>query len=100
MIEIKPPVYPQLENTPIFLAGGITDCPDWQSEVVEQLVKTNLMIFNPRRDYFDVEDSRMTFEQIRWEFAHLRLAKGVVFWFPKETLCPITLFELGSRLEA
>ena len=27
---------------------------------------------------------------------HLRLANAIAFWFPPETLCPITLFELGA----
>jgi len=32
----------------------------------------------------------------RWEFEHLRKAKAIMFWFPSETLCPITLYELGA----
>lgn len=27
----------ETENTKVFLAGGITNCPDWQSEIVEIL---------------------------------------------------------------
>ena len=26
----------------------------------------------------------------------MRLASAIAFWFPPETLCPITLFELGA----
>lgn len=37
-------------------------------------------------------------EQIRWEFYALRMAKVNLFWFPCETLCPITLFELGAAI--
>ena len=29
---------------------------------------------------------------------YLREADIILFWFPKETLCPITLFELGCFL--
>lgn len=73
----------------IFLAGGISGCPDWQKEMVELLKDTDLTIFNPRRENFDLSNALVTEEQIEWEFDHLR-------WFPKETLCPITLFELGA----
>jgi hypothetical protein len=34
--------------------------------------------------------------QIEWEFIHLRQARARLFWFPSATLCPITLFELGT----
>jgi len=37
-------------------------------------------------------------EQIEWENIHLKMADKIVFWFPYETLCPITLFELGKYL--
>jgi hypothetical protein len=33
--------------------------------------------------------------QIAWEQAALKVSDAVAFWFPPETLCPITLFELG-----
>jgi hypothetical protein len=32
----------------------------------------------------------------RWEHDHLRRSKAIMFWFPSETLCPITLYELGA----
>src|SRR5207302_501959 len=35
-------------------------------------------------------------QQIAWEYHHLRQADAVLFWFPCETLCPITLYELGA----
>ena len=47
-----------------FLAGGITDCKDWQNEVIKELEnfdKTSngqldkLVLFNPRRDVFPNE---------------------------------------------
>jgi len=38
-------------------------------------------------------------EQIRWEFHRLRMIKNILFWFPKETLCPITLYELGAAVQ-
>lgn len=87
-------------NNSIFLAGGITGCPDWQSYVIDELKKLNVSdnhtIFNPRRpEYGDLLDEKLAEEQITWEFDKLKFAKTIVFWFPKETLCPITLYELG-----
>lgn len=80
----------------IFLAGGITDCPDWQSEMVDLLADTDLTIFNPRRKNFPIHDKSAAYEQILWEYRHLHKATAILFWFPEETLCPIVLYELGA----
>ncbi len=82
----------------LFLGGGISGCPDWQSELVELLGATDLTLVNPRRKRFDVRNKDNTELQIQWEYLMLRRCDGVLFWFPKETLCPIVLFELGSHL--
>lgn len=79
----------------IFLAGGITGCPDWQSEIIgliEEPKNFDLNLLSPRRP-FAPEDIE---QQIKWEFLHLRKADCIAFWFPCETLCPITLYELGA----
>lgn len=86
-----PNTYPSQAD--LFLGGGITNCPDWQADVVKMLEKTDIIVLNPRRSTAFTGD--IADEQIRWEYAALRSAKTVLFWFPKETLCPITLFELG-----
>ncbi|VVB80059.1 Nucleoside 2-deoxyribosyltransferase like protein [uncultured archaeon] len=80
----------------LFLAGGITGCVDWQLELLDLLKDTDLVILNPRRKNFDLSISNIEEEQIAWEFNHLNKADAVSFWFPKETLCPITLYELGK----
>lgn len=78
----------------IFLAGGITGCPNWQDELKNKIPENpNLILINPRRKEWN--DSIESKEQIEWEFKHLHLADVILFWFPKETLCPITLYELG-----
>lgn len=86
----------------LFLAGGITDCPDWQSIVIAELKKfkyaENLIVFNPRRPTFDTNNPEESIKQIAWEYKYLDLAQDILFWFPKETLCPITLFEYGKNL--
>jgi hypothetical protein len=86
-----PNLYPP--HTDLFLGGGITNCPDWQADVVKLLEGEDLVVLNPRRSTEFTED--MAEEQILWEYQALRNADTVMFWFPKETLCPITLFELG-----
>jgi Nucleoside 2-deoxyribosyltransferase like len=84
-----------LEPT-LFLAGGISNCPDWQSELTAKLESSNWTVLNPRRTDFDAGNSSLAESQIDWEFRHLRLASAIAFWFPPETLCPITLYELGA----
>lgn len=98
-------------NQSIFLAGGISNCPDWQSEVIQMLnsrpnpVNWNNVplydiykILNPRRANFDVSKEDESVKQIEWEYKALARSSKVVFWFPEETLCPITLLELGKEL--
>ena len=85
--------------TSVFLAGGITNCPDWQSEVVDSLKNTDITIFNPRRKNFPIHDPNASFEQIKWEFQKLREADILSFWFSRGSLNPIVLFEYGSALE-
>lgn len=84
----------------LFLAGGITGCPDWQSKIISTLelswVSKKHYIYNPRRKDFDASNKDVEFEQISWEYEHLEQCDKMIFWFPCETLCPITLFELGK----
>jgi hypothetical protein len=80
----------------LFLAGGITACHDWQADVVRRLSDLPLLVLNPRRARFPMDDPAAATVQIEWEHRHLRWATAVLFWFPCETLCPITLYELGA----
>lgn len=96
--EYKPDNYidGKFKNIPsLFLAGGITDCPDWQKEMTKKLGNTDIILLNPRRANFDINEKDAAKKQIDWEYRHLRYATAISFWFPKETLCPIVLFELG-----
>lgn len=79
----------------LFLAGGIVDCPNWQREMVLALNDTSLVLFNPRRSQF-LQHQNAAREQIIWEQRYLRKATAISFWFPKETLCPIVLCQLGA----
>lgn len=87
------PTYPTL-----FLGGGITNCPDWQQEICGELQGMDLTVYNPRRADFPIGDPDAAEAQIIWEYKLLEKADAIMFWFPEETLCPITLFELGAHL--
>jgi hypothetical protein len=82
----------------LFLAGGITGCPDWQGEAVKKLQDLHITILNPRRKNFPIHDKSAAEEQIMWEFNALNNATHILFWFCKATLCPIVLYELGRHL--
>jgi hypothetical protein len=90
--------HPIQDELSLFLAGGISGCPDWQREVAQHLAHTDLVILNPRRANFPMDSPDAAVEQIKWEFDHLLKATLILFWFPQETLCPITLFEYGKWL--
>lgn len=81
----------------VFLGGGISNCADWQTKFVSMFPLEYWVNFlDPRRDDFDITNSKMSEEQIDWEDVALRSADVILFWFPPETMCPITLFELGK----
>lgn len=86
------------ERALVFLAGGISGCLPWQDTMKDLIAEKcpGLIPINPRRANFDVSRTDIHHEQIKWEFDFLRRAAVIIFWFPKETLCPITLFELGT----
>jgi hypothetical protein len=64
--------------------------------MARNLADLPLTILNPRRRNFPMNDPTAAAAQIAWEHRHLRKAGAVLFWFPSETLCPITLYELGA----
>lgn len=81
------------ERADLFLAGGITGARLWQQEAIGMLAGVQGSLFNPRRSHdFREEDAD---EQVEWEYRALRRSGAILFWFPPETLCPITLYELG-----
>jgi len=82
----------------LFLGGGITGCLDWQAEMCRLLKDADIVVINPRRKNWPINDPSATDKQIRWEYEHLQTANMIMFWFAPETLCPITLFEYGKWL--
>lgn len=98
MIYVEAPNTTIDSHISIFLAGAITSAPEWQTDLISLIRPLEITVFNPRRANFPIHDPNAAFEQIKWEFIHLRKATFISFWFCKETLCPITLFELGAHL--
>lgn len=42
----------------LFLAGGISNCLNWQNKMIDELVNyPELTIFNPRRKAFPMDDA-------------------------------------------
>ena len=81
----------------IFLAGGISDCRDWQDDMIEMLDSFDGTILNPRREVWPTWGADLD-HQVGWERRHLAVATLRLFWFTSETVCPITLFELGQTI--
>lgn len=86
-----------------FLAGGITKCWNWQEAVINELNKynlpNNLVIFNPRRENFPIDDPRAAYEQISWEFYWLERCDIFSMYFARsESVQPICMYELGRNL--
>lgn len=87
---------PEVYDGALFMAGGITNCWDWQQEMRGLLEESGYMLLNPRRANFPIGDPNAAQEQIEWEYNMLRRAEYIMFWFPEETICPIVLYELGA----
>ena len=87
----------------VFLAGGITGCPDWQAELRSILDEDSeehpVVLFNPRRAEFDVTQVHASDVQVEWEYDMLQEVDLISFWFANcDSLQPIALFELGSHI--
>lgn len=86
----------------VFLAGGISGCPDWQHTAATLLHQQNpdLVVLNPRRFEFPMDDPDAAADQISWEYRHLQRAEVTLFWFPASGPVPqpIALYELGAAV--
>lgn len=84
----------------IFLAGGITDCPDWQDKV-RRLIRSSTQgtLLNPRRKNFPIGNPDAALEQITWEFHALNRSDVFSMWFSAgSSVQPICMYELGRHL--
>lgn len=93
---------PTISSPPsVFLAGGITGCPDWQAQALA-LLPPWATVYNPRRVNFPLGDALAGIEQIAWENERLQAASVLLFWFPSSGPVPqpIALYELGAFVAA
>lgn len=84
----------------IFLAGGITNCPEWQDDIIKKLEPYNhAVLLNPRRKDFPMNDPNASKEQIAWEFYALKRATIFSMWFSNaDSDQPICMYELGRHM--
>ena len=97
---IKAPSEEKPKYNSVFLAGGITNCRDWQKEVEERLSYIQkLSVINPRNDKFDITDESASRKQIKWEFERLEKADIFSIYFcNSDSVQPICLYELGRNI--
>lgn len=97
-----------------FLAGGITNCHDWQSKVIDELIRLDeeeqtmkdsivkdytLVVLNPRRENFPINDPTAARNQITWEFDNLETSDIFSMYFcAGDSDQPICMYELGRNV--
>lgn len=101
---ITAPEYYTSQHIKIFLAGGITNCHNWQRNVIDHLKYfeeyypklKNAIVYNPRREDFGDLSPEKEYEQISWEHEYLKACDIFTCFFDaSESVQPITLYELG-----
>ena len=91
---VEKPIY-----TSVFLAGGITNCKEWQKKVIEELEFEDISIFNPRQEHFDISDKNNAYKQISWEFERLEQMDIFSMYFCNDnSMQPICMYELGRNI--
>lgn len=92
----------QKNEISLFLAGGITNCPKWQKDIIKRLndyQTDELVVFNPRRDNFPIDDKTAAYEQILWEFNQLNNIDIFSIYFSSGISDqPICMYELGRYI--
>ena len=92
------------KDVSVFLAGGITNCRDWQREVIKQIEDNlsyydSLVIFNPRRDNFPMNNELAAYQQIQWEFEMIEKCNIFSMYFvSSDSDQPICMYELGRNI--
>lgn len=83
----------------VFLAGGITNCKEWQKDVIEELKFEDISFFNPRQEHFDVSDKNASYKQILWEFERLeKMDIFSMYYCNDNSDQPICMYELGRNI--
>lgn len=94
--DVEPATPMDLHSRGLFMAGGITNCPNWHAELRTLLEDTDLILVNPRRSGSQEWDPAISQVQITWEHTMLRACGKISFWFTNATLQPIAQYELGA----
>jgi hypothetical protein len=96
---IVAPDHANIDRPALYLLGGITGCPDWQSLVCKKLQSASKgTIFNPRREYFERTEVSLR-EQANWAYLAAWTSNVLAFWFSEgESQQAIATFELGLHL--
>ena len=93
----------------IFLAGGITNCSNWQDSLIESLKPIlkekeyfqNLILINPKRESsIALNNEKEIIKQIKWEYKYLNQCDIFTMFFDDTKLSdqPICFYELGKYL--
>ena len=86
----------------VFLAGGITDCDNWQKVVINNLsdrLPKTFAVCNPRRDNFPIHIRGEADRQIAWEFDQLETCDIFSMFFANsDSVQPICFYELGRNI--
>lgn len=102
----------QDDEVTVFLAGGICGCENWQDDVIQILKEIDenerkegregldkLVLFNPRRESFPINDRMESRNQIKWEFDALERCNIFSMYFCSgDSDQPICMYELGKNL--
>ena len=105
MIIYTAPVTPECDlkgAVSVFLAGGISGCPNWQKEVIEHLGDypdtDDLIVFNPRGDIFEKDeiDKDDLYVQWRWENYFLKNIDIFSIYFCEGKSQSFSMYELGK----
>lgn len=98
---------PKHDEITVFLAGGITGCPDWQKEVIDQLYgfvgrdDNQVVVYNPRQENFDITNQYAAYNQITWEYQYLNHVDIFSMYFVGGTqIQPICMYELGRYIKS
>ena len=90
---------------PVFLAGDITNCEEWQKVVINYFKENwkherGIIFLNPRRDSFDATNPIATREQIEWEFKYLNTPHVLfsMYFSNSPSPQPICFYEMGRAL--
>ena len=97
------------EKILIFLAGGITNCSNWQKSLIdifsftltEKEYLSNILFINPRRkNSISFNNEEEIIKQIKWEFKYLNQCDLFTMFFDDTKLSdqPICFYELGKYL--